>query len=87
MDDGTDVSKIKNIVKLVTAKEKPPEETPGVNPNTLLKDGINNYDNLIMIGWKDDHFKISWSDTISIEEVYIHLELAKNRLMANMYEF
>lgn len=86
MDDDTNVDNIKNIIKLVS-KEKPPEETPGVKPNDLLKDGINNYDNLIMIGWKDDSFKISWSDTISIEEVYIHLDLAKNRLMANMYEF
>jgi hypothetical protein len=82
MDDD----KIKNIVKLVS-KEKPPEETQGVSPNYLLKEGIDNYDNLIMIGWKGDSFKISWSKELSIEEVYIHLDLAKNRLMANMYEF
>lgn len=82
MDD----EKKKNVLKLIS-KEKPPEETPGATPDELIKGGSGQYDNLIMIGWKDDSFKISWSSELTIEEVYLHLDLAKNRLMANMFEF
>jgi hypothetical protein len=73
------------VFKLVT-KEKPPED-PGVTPDTLLKEGLGNYDNLIMIGWHQDSFKISWSEDFSPEEVYVLLELAKDRLMNKMYVF
>lgn len=84
MEDDT--GKIKNIIKLVT-KDKPPEETPGVTPDDLLKEGIGNYDNLILIGWKEDNLKISWSEELSPEEVYLHFDLAKDRLLKKMYEF
>jgi len=86
MDDSTDVSKIKNIIKLVT-KEKPPEETLEVHPDDLLKEALGNYDSLILIGWKDDSFKVSWSTDITPEEVYLQLDLAKDRLLKKMYEF
>lgn len=86
MEDDTDVGKVKNIIKLVN-KEKPPEETPGVTPNDLLKDGLNQYESLILVGWKEDSFKISWSEDISPEEVYLQLDLAKDRLLKKMFEF
>lgn len=76
----------KKIVKLVP-KEKPPEDKPGVTANKLLKEGIDNYDNLILVGWHGDHFKISWSEDFTPDEVYTLLDLAKNRLIANMYQF
>lgn len=76
----------KNVIKLVT-KDKPPEETPGVKPDDLLKEALGNYDNLILIGWKDDSFKISWSDELEPEEVYLQLDLAKDRLLRKMFEF
>lgn len=84
MEDDT--GKVKNIIKLVT-KEKPPEETPGVTPDDLLKEGIGNYDSLILIGWKEDSFKISWSEELSPDEVYLHFDLAKDRLLKKIYEF
>lgn len=86
MEDDTDVGKVKNIIKLVN-KEKPPEETPGVTPNDLLKDGLDQYESLILVGWKEDSFKISWSEDISPEEVYLQLDLAKDRLLKKMFEF
>lgn len=82
MEDG----KIKNIIKLVT-KDKPPEETPGVTPNDLLKDGLDQYESLILVGWKEDSFKISWSEDLAPEEVYLQLDLAKDRLLKKMFEF
>jgi len=78
--------KVKNIIKLVN-KEKPPEETPGVTPNDLLKDGLNQYESLILVGWKEDSFKISWSEDLAPEEVYLQLDLAKDRLLKKMFEF
>ena len=84
MEDDT--GKIKNIIKLVN-KEKPPEETPGVTPNDLLKDGLDQYESLILVGWKEDSFKVSWSEDISPEEVYLQLDLAKDRLLKKMFEF
>ena len=75
-----------NIFKIVP-KEKPPEETPGVTANDMLKQGIDNYDNLILVGWHGDHFKISWSEDFSPEEVYVLLTLARDRLMNKMYSF
>lgn len=86
MEDDTDVGKVKNIIKLVN-KEKPPEETPGVTPNDLLKDGLNQYESLILVGWKEDSFKISWSEDLAPEEVYLQLDLAKDRLLKKMFEF
>lgn len=74
------------IFKLVQ-KEKPPEETPGVTANDMLKEAIDNYDNLILVGWQGDHFKISWSEDFSPEEVYVLLTLARDRLMNKMYSF
>jgi len=74
------------IFKLVQ-KEKPPEETPGVTPDDLLKEGIGNYESLILVGWSGDHFKVSWNLGLTPDEVYVLLDLAKSRLMANMYEF
>lgn len=82
MEDG----KIKNIIKLVT-KDKPPEETPGVTPNDLLKDGLDQYESLILVGWKEDSFKISWSEDLAPEKVYLQLDLAKDRLLKKMFEF
>lgn len=82
MEDG----KIKNVIKLVT-KDKPPEETPGVTPNDLLKDGLDQYESLILVGWKEDSFKISWSEDLAPEEVYLQLDLAKDRLLKKMFEF
>ncbi len=82
MTDDTD----KKIFKLVQ-KEKPPEETPGVTADDLLKEGMGNYDNLILVGWHGDHFKISWSEDFSPEEVYLLLTLAKERLMNKLYAF
>jgi hypothetical protein len=73
------------VFKLVT-KEKPPED-PGVTANDLLKEGIDNYDNIILIGWHGDSFKISWSEDFTPEEVYVLLEVAKDRLMNRMYVF
>ncbi len=84
MEDDT--GKVKNIIKLVN-KEKPPEETPGVTPNDLLKDGLNQYESLILVGWKEDSFKISWSEDLAPEEVYLQLDLAKDRLLKKMFEF
>lgn len=75
-----------NIFKIVP-KEKPPEETPGVTANDMLKQGIDNYDNLILVGWHGDNFKISWSEDFSPEEVYVFLTLARDRLMNKMYSF
>ena len=86
MEDDTNVSKIKNVIKLVT-KDKPPEETPGVTPDDLLKEAHNGYEQLILVGWKEDSFKISWSSDLSPEEVYVNLSLALDRLMNKMYEF
>lgn len=74
------------IVRLVN-KEKPPAEEPGATPNDLLKEATDNYDDLILVGWKGDHFKISWSVNLSPEEVYLQLELAKSRLMDKLYQF
>jgi hypothetical protein len=81
-----DTGKIKNVIKLVT-KDKPPEETPGVTPDDLLKEAHNGYEQLILVGWKEDSFKISWSSELSPEEVYVNLSLALERLMNKMYEF
>jgi hypothetical protein len=78
----------KKVLKLVQkSKEKPPEETPGVTPDDLLKEGIGNYESLILVGWSGDHFKVSWNLGLTPDEVYVLLDLAKSRLMANMYEF
>lgn len=78
----------KKVFKLIQKdKEKPPEETPGANPDDLLKEAIGNYDNLILVGWSGDHFKVSWTQDFTPDEVYVLLELAKNRLLANMYAF
>lgn len=76
----------KKIVKLVS-KEKPPEDKPGVTADELMKEGLGAYDNLIMIGWHGDSFKISWSEDFTPDEVYTLLDLAKNRLLNNMYTF
>lgn len=76
----------KKILKLIN-KEKPPEETPGVTPNDLIKESVDKYDDIIIVGWKDDHFKISWSEGYSPEEVYVQLELAKTRLLDKLYQF
>lgn len=76
----------KKVFKLVT-KDKPPEETPGVTPNHLLTEGIDKYDDLILIGWKEDQFKISWSEGYSPEEVYLQLQLAKDRIMDKLFIF
>ncbi len=76
----------KKVFKLVT-KDKPPEETPGVTPNHLLTEGLDNYDDLILIGWKGDQFKISWSEEYSPEEVYLQLQLAKDRIMDKLFIF
>ena len=75
------------IVKLVMTKEKPPEETPGVTPDVLLKDSLGNYDELIIIGWHGDQFKISWTENLLPEDVNIQLDLAKSRLLNKLYEF
>jgi hypothetical protein len=79
----------KKVLKLVQkSKEKPPEDnTPGVTPDDLLKEGIGNYESLILVGWSGDHFKVSWNLGLTPDEVYVLLDLAKSRLMANMYEF
>lgn len=82
MDNDTS----KNVIKLVT-KDKPPEETPGVTPNDLLKEAIDHYDSLIIIGWHQDSFKVSWSTELEPEEVYLQLDLAKDRLLKKMFEF
>ena len=76
----------KKIVKLVS-KEKPPEDSPGVTPNDLLKEGLDNFDELILIGWHGDHFKISWTSNLLPEEVNLQLDLAKSRLLNKLYEF
>ncbi len=76
----------KKIIKLVT-KDKPPEEDPGVTPNQMLEEAKDKYDNLILIGWEGDHFKLSWSEDFSPEEVYVLLEIAKDRLMNRLYSF
>lgn len=76
----------KNVLKLIT-KEKPPEETPEVTPDDLLKEGVGSYESLIMIGWKEDRFRVSWSTDLTIDEVYLQLDLAKDRLLKSMYEF
>ena len=76
----------KNIIKLVS-KEKPPEDEPGVTADDLLKQGLGNFDNLILVGWHGDSFKISWSEDFTPEEVYVLLEVAKDRLMNRMYSF
>jgi hypothetical protein len=77
----------KKILKLIN-KEKPPEDnTPGVTPNDLIKESVDKYDDIIIVGWKDDHFKISWSEGYSPEEVYVQLELAKVRLLDKLYQF
>ena len=47
----------------------------------------NQYEQLILVGWKEDSFKISWSSELSPEEVYVNLSLALDRLMNKMYEF
>jgi hypothetical protein len=84
MEDDT--GKVKNIIKLVN-KEKPPEETPGVTPNDLLKESLDQYESLILVGWKEDSFKVSWSEDLAPEEVYLQLDLAKDRLLKKMFEF
>lgn len=82
MMDGED----KKIIKLVN-KEKPPAEEPGATPNDLLQEAMDGFDDIILVGWKGDHFKISWSMDLSPEEVYLQLELAKSRLMDKLYQF
>lgn len=74
------------VIKLVQ-KDKPPEENPGVTPNELLKEAIDNYEDIILVGWNGDQFKISWSENYTPEEVYLQLELAKNRIMERLYQF
>lgn len=81
MDDDS-----KKIIKLVN-KEKPPEETPGATPNDLLKEGLDKFDDLILIGWHGDHFKISWTANLTPEEVNLQIDLAKSRLLNKLYEF
>lgn len=83
MDDDN-----KNIFRLVNNKEKPPEESsPGVTPDDLLKEGLGKYDELILVGWHGDHFKISWTENLLPEEVNLQLDLAKSRLLNKLYEF
>ena len=77
----------KKVFKLVQKEKPPEEEPPRVTANDLLKEGIDNYDNIILVGWHGDHFKISWSEDISPEEVYVLLTLARERLMNKMYSF
>ena len=75
------------VIKLVQ-KNNPSEKIQGVNPKQLLKEaGSVSYDSLILVGWSDEHFRISWSSELTPEEVFLQLELAKTRIMANMYEF
>lgn len=76
----------KKVLKLIT-KEKPPEDTPGATPNDLLKEAMDGFEDLILIGWSGDHFKISWSVSLQPEEVYLLLDLAKSRLMDKLYQF
>lgn len=82
MDDND-----KKIFKLVNNKEKPPEETPGVTPDDLLKEGLGKFDDLILIGWHGDQFKISWTENLTPEEVNLQFDLAKSRLLNKLYEF
>jgi len=78
----------KKVFKLIQKdKEKPPEETPGVTPDDLLKEGLGKYDELILVGWHGDHFKISWTENLLPEEVNLQLDLAKSRLLNKLYEF
>jgi len=76
----------KKIFKLVS-KDKPPEENPGVTVNQMLEQAKDKYDNIILVGWEGDHFKISWSEDFTPDEVYVLLELAKERLLNKMYSF
>jgi hypothetical protein len=76
-----------NKILKIIPKEKPPEKTPGVTADSMLKEGIGNYNNLILVGWQGDQFKISWSEDFELEEVYVLLTLAKERLLENMYSF
>ena len=76
----------KKIFKLVQ-KENPPEETPGETPDALIETYKGQFESLILVGWKEDHFKIAWSKDFTPEEVFLQLELAKTRIMANIYSF
>lgn len=83
MDDND-----KKIFKLVNNKEKPPEDSsPGVTPDDLLKEGLGKFDDLILIGWHGDQFKISWTENLTPEEVNLQFDLAKSRLLNKLYEF
>lgn len=82
MDDND-----KKIFKLVNNKEKPPENTLGVTPDDLLKEGLGKFDDLILIGWHGDQFKISWTENLTPEEVNLQFDLAKSRLLNKLYEF
>lgn len=77
----------KNIFKLVNNKEKPPEETPGATPDELLKEALGKYDELILVGWHGDNFKISWTANLMPEEVNLQFDLAKARLLNKLYDF
>ena len=77
----------KKIFKLVPKEKPPEEEPPGVKANDLLKEGIDNYDNLILVGWHKDQFKMVWSEDLEPEEVYVFLSLAKDKLLDKMYDF
>ena len=76
----------KKVFKLV-AKEKPPEDEPGVTPNELFKENIDSFEDVILIGWNGDQFKICWSEGYSPEEVNLQIDLAKQRLLHRMFEF
>lgn len=78
-DDG------KKVFKFVQ-KDNPPEDR-GVTPNDLLELAKDNYDDLIIVGWGGENFKISWTDGFTPEEVYVQLELAKARIMDKLYQF
>lgn len=80
------MSEDKKIIKIVP-KDKPPEEDPGVTADQMLKEAEGKYDNLIMVGWEGDHFKLSWSEDFTADEVYVLLQLAKDRLMNKMFSF
>jgi hypothetical protein len=79
-DDG------KKVFKFVQ-KDSPPEEDRGATPNELLQLAKDNYDDLIIVGWGGESFKISWTDGFTPEEVYVQLELAKARIMDKLYQF
>lgn len=74
------------IVRLVQKEKTTTKKSSGPSKEDLLNKA-KDYDSLIIIGWKGEFFTASWINNLTPEEVYMHLDIAKERVLRSLYPF